>query len=254
MVVNPPVQKIDNLEEERDRRLRHRICFLLDSGSLCLFALFLIHLLPVLVESNPMQPEWQGQFVETVERQGIFAFLGFVLLHLASFLNPKKQRLRQRLRLVRHLAVIATAGFLLLIPLQLASSLQSFRTLQIKQDDQAAQVTKLMQIRESILRAENSKDLHLRLLAFSEPGLSEAQKAKDFQDLRKDLLAENDDRQFLLTKSIKEQTSYYSPLTLLISRVLSLLAWATAFAAGAVPYGSKKALLERNHRRSTDQA
>jgi len=197
-----------------------------------------------------MQPEWQGQFVETMERQGILAFLGFVMLHLAALLNPKKQRLRQRLRMVRHLAVIATAGFLLLIPLQLASSLQSFRTVQINQGDQAAQVTKLMQIRESILKATNNRDLNLRLLAFSEPSLTDAQQTKDFKELQRELIVENDDRQLLLTKTIKESSSYYSPLTLLISRVTSLLAWAAAFAAGAVPYGSKKSLLERMSRRS----
>jgi hypothetical protein len=197
-----------------------------------------------------MQPEWQGQFVETMERQAILAFLGFVLLHLAALLNPKKQRLRQRLRLVRHLALIATVGFLLLIPLQLSSSLQSFRALQINKGDQAAQVTKLMQIRDSILKATNSRDLNLRLLAFSEPSLTDVQTSKDFKALQRELIVENDDRQFLLTKAIKENSSYNSPLTLLISRVTALLAWAAAFAAGAVPYGSKKSLLERMIRRS----
>jgi hypothetical protein len=36
-----------------------------------------------------------------------------------------------------------------------------------------------------------------------------------------------------------------SPCTLMISRVASMLTWCAAFAAGAVPWGSKKALLER---------
>jgi hypothetical protein len=253
MVVNPPGQGDAAREEERDRRLRHRICFLLDCGSLCLFALFLINLLPILVESKPMQPLWQGQFVEGVERQGVLAFLGFVMLHLAVLLNPKKQALRKRLRQVRHLAVIATIGFLLLIPLQLASSLQAFRVVQIKQNDNAAQVTRLMQVRESIVKSKSRQELDLRLQAFSEPGLSPLQQSRDLPALQRELLGENDNRQAWLTKTIKEDTSHYSPLTLLITRVASLLGWSGAFAAGAVPWGSKKTLLERIVRRRSDQ-
>ncbi len=231
MVVNPPGQGDPAREEERDRRLRHRICFLLDCGSLCLFALFLINLLPILVESKPMQPLWQGQFVEGVERQGVLAFLGFVMLHLAVLLNPKKQALRRRLLQVRHLAVIATIGFLLLIPLQFASSLQAFRAVQIKQNDNDAQVTRLMQVRESIVKSKSKQELDLRLQAFSEPGLTPPQQTRDLTALQRELLRENDNRQAWLTNIIKEDTSHYSPLTLMISRVASLLGWSGAFAA-----------------------
>jgi hypothetical protein len=239
-------------EEERDRRLRHRICFLLDFGSLSLFALFVVHLLPVLVESKLMQPLWQGQLVELIERQAILAFLGFVLLHLAVLLNPKKQSLRKRLRQVRNLAVIASIGFLLLIPMQLSSSLMAFRAVQIRQGDTAAQVTRLMQVREAIVRAKTSQDLDLGLRAFSEPGLSTVQKSKNLPDVQQQLLRDNDERQIQLTEIINAETSSYSPLSVMISRVVSLLAWSAAFGAGAVPWGSKKTLLERLVRRRSD--
>jgi hypothetical protein len=254
MVVTPPGQGVAAREEERDRRLRHRVCFLLDCGSLFLFALFLIHLLPILVESKPTQPLWQGQFVEAVEQQGVLAFLGFVLLHLAVLLNPKKQPLRRRLRQVRHWAVVASLGFLLLIPLQLASSLNAFQAVQVKQNDTAAQVTRLMQVRESILKSKSKQELNLRLLAFSEPGLTPLQIEQKLTDLQQELLRANDERQAGLTRLIKEDTSTYSPLTLLISRVATLLAWSGAFGAGAVPWGSKKTLLERVMRRRSDLA
>jgi hypothetical protein len=239
-------------EEERDRRLRHRICFLLDLGSWSLFALFVVHLLPVLVESKPMQPEWQGQVVEVIERQAILAFLGFVLLHLAVLLNPKKQSLRKRLRQIRHLAVIASIGFLLLIPMQLSSSLIAFRAGQIRESDTAAQVTRLMQIRDSILRAKTTQELDLGLNAFSEPGLSPTQKTKNFVDVQRELVQDTDNRQAILTQSIKEDTSRYSPLILMLSRLAALVAWSAAFGAGAVPWGSKKTVLERVVRRRSD--
>ncbi len=233
-------------EEERDRRLRHRICFLLDSGAICLFILFLIHLLPVLMESKPTQADWQGKFVETIDQEAILAFIGFVLLHLAVYLNPKKQILRKRLRQFRHLAVIACVGFLLLIPVQLASSLQAFRALQVKQTDNAALVNHLVQVRESIFKATSNQALNARLIALAEPELSPRQKIMPLPDLQKELLLDNDLRQAVFTRgNRKEDGSSMSPLTLLITRVASMLAWCAAFAAGAVPWGSKKPMLER---------
>ncbi|MFN9621934.1 MAG: hypothetical protein ACK587_03710 [Cyanobacteriota bacterium] len=169
-------------------------------------------------------------------------------------LNPKKQALRKRLRQFRHLAMIACFGFLLLIPMQLSSSLLTFRAAQARQNDISAQVVRLLQVRESIMRAKTTTDLDLGLKAFSEPGLTPAQKTKGFVAAQRDLLQDNDQRQALLSKSIKEDTSRFSPLILMISRVASLLAWSAAFGAGAVPWGSKKTMLERVVRRRSDQA
>lgn len=245
MVVTPPQVRETAREDERERRLRHRICFLLDSGSMCLLTLFLIHLLPVFMESNLTQADWQGEFVATMDREGLLAFMGFVMLHLAAYLNPKKQILRKRLRQIRHLAVIASFGFLLLIPVQLASSLQAFRAIQTKQSDHAAQVNRLIQVRESIFKATSNESLNSRLMALAEPELSPRQKSKRLADLQKELLLENDERQAVLTKIIKQEASSKSPLTQMISRVASMVGWSAAFAAGAVPWGSKKALLER---------
>jgi hypothetical protein len=246
MVVNPQGVSDAAREEERDRRLRHRICFLLDSGALCLFVLFLIHLLPVLMESKPAQAEWQAKFVETMDQEAILAFLGFVLLHLAVYLNPKKQILRKRLRQLRHLAVVACVGFLLMIPVQLASSLQAFRAVQVKQSDNAALVNRLLQVRESIFKATSKEALNARLIALAEPELSPRQKTLRLADLQRELLMDNDQRQAVFTSgNRKEETSSLSPFTLMISRVASMLVWCAAFAAGAVPWGSKKALLER---------
>lgn len=252
MVFTQPSAGESAREEERDRRLRHRICFLLDFGSSSLMALFAVNLLPLLVESKPMQGHWQGQFVEGIERQAILAFLGFVLLHLAVLLNPKKRGLRDRLRQVRHLAVIATLGFLLLIPVQLASSLQAFRAGQIQRGDQGAQVTRLMQLRETIVRSRTIQELDMGLQAFSEPVLSLSQRKRTVADVQRELLRANDDRQAQLSQLIRDNASTTSPLSILLSRVSSLIAWSAAFGAGAVPLGSKKTLLELVVRRRSD--
>ena len=245
MVVTSPGVPVALREDERDRRLRHRICFLLDSGSLCLYALFVFHLLPVLMESKPADAEWQGKFVATMDQEAVLAFLGFLLAHLAVYINPKKQILRKRLRQIRHLAILACVGFLLMIPMQLASSLQAFRAIQIKQNDNAAMVNRLVQIRESIFKATNNQALNSRLIALAEPELSPRQKTLPLNELQKELLIENDQRQAIFTKTSREETSRISPFALMLSRVASMVGWCAAFAAGAVPWGSKKALLER---------
>jgi hypothetical protein len=245
-VIGNPTPPTDQArEEERDRRLRHRICFLLDSGSLCLFALFAIHLLPVLMESKPTQAAWQGTLVATIDQEAILAFVGFVLMHLAAFLNPKKQILRKRLRQVRHLAVVACVGFLLLIPIQLASSLQAFRAIQAKQSENAEMVNRLLQIRESIFKATSNQALNARLVALAEPELSLRQKEMRLVDLQRELLKENDQRQAIFTRVTKQESTSASPFVEMITRVAGMLGWCAAFAAGAVPWGSKKALLER---------
>jgi len=111
-----------------------------------------------------------------------------------------------------------------------------------------------MQVRESIVKSKSKQELDLRLQAFSEPGLTPPQQTRDLTALQRELLRENDNRQAWLTNIIKEDTSHYSPLTLMISRVASLFGWSGAFAGGAVPWGSKKTLLERIVRRRSDQA
>jgi hypothetical protein len=244
MVQNEPGLGETFRGDDRDRRLRHRVCFLLDVGSLCLFALFLIHLLPLLMESKPLHAEWQGQAVETMEQRGILAFLGFILLHLAVLLNPRKQTLRRRLRQVRHLAMLAVLGYLLLIPLQLASSFTSFSTLQMDRNEKASQVTRLMEVRELINRSKNNQDLNLRLRVSREPGLSAEQKTMDFGELRQELLRENDLRQGLLVPKIKDNSKQLSALALMVSRLAAALGWSVAFAAGAVPWGWRRPLLE----------
>ena len=253
MVPNEPDLQDPFRGDDRDRRLRHRICFLLDVGSLCLFALFLVHLLPLLVESQPLQAAWQGRVVELLGQQGALAFMGFILLHLAVLLNPRKQPLRHRLRLVRHLALMACLGYLLLIPLQLASSLDAFTAVNLERNQKGSQLTQLMEMRELIIKSKSNQDLSHQLKSLKQQGLSPAQETKDFADLQRDLISENDSRQALLAPKSND-SKQLSVLTLMISRVGSSLIWAVAFAAGAVPLGSRRTLLERLGRRQQDEA
>ena len=235
--------------EKRDRRLRHRICFLFDTGSLCLLAIFALHLLPVLIESRPLQADWQGIFVATVVDHAPEAFLGFVLLHLAVLINPRKQPLRQRLRLVRHFAVFATVGFLLLIPLQAVSSASQMRTLKTDQMDFLAQTQRLTELRQFIQQTNSAIGIEQRLRAMSEPGLTSEQRSMNLAELRSSLLRSNQDQQAVLARLLQAGSGNFAPLTLMISRMGLALGWAFAFGAGAVPFGARSTMLERVLRR-----
>jgi type II secretory pathway pseudopilin PulG len=236
-------------EEERDRRLRHRISQLMEVGSLCLLAIFVFQLLPIVIESKPMQPLWQGQFVEVLLNQSVLAFLGFVLLHLAVLLHPNKPLLRTWLKQVRHLAVLATVAYLLLIPLQLSSSLQEFRAERRLQQLHAAQTTRLIEMREWFLQAKTTTDIDQRLLAASEPRLTPEQLKMTLPQLQEQLQKETLQRQGMLKPLDEEKPGGLSPLMLLLKRVGSSLGWSLAFSAGAVPWGTKTTLFDRLQRR-----
>jgi hypothetical protein len=83
-----------------------------------IFALFLVTLLTAALPPRLMDPAWQIQLSSTLVNNGSLALLGLMLVALASYLNPDQADIKQRLGLLRRLAALAVAGYLLLIPLQ----------------------------------------------------------------------------------------------------------------------------------------
>lgn len=237
------------MDEQLARRARRRFRILLDGGSLALFAIFLVRLLPVLLEINPTDSTWQGDFVDAVVNQGLIAYLGFVMLHVASFIQPSNDRLRRRLRFVRRLAVLAVVGYVLTVGLQLSSTIGEFTSAQSNKAKYLDQGARLSEIRESLQGASSVQDLNVRLQSLLQPGLTAEQLNQPLPQLRKSLLKQNDlDQQRLnnlITKNLEDVNSFGS----VISRIGSALGWAFAFAAGAVPWGSHSTLVERTRRR-----
>jgi hypothetical protein len=236
-------------DEQSTRRSRRRFRLLLDGGSIALFAIFLVHLIPVLLKTNPLDPEWQGEFVDVLVNEGLLAFLGFVLLHLAAFIQPSHDSLRRRLRLVRRFAVGAVFGYLLLVPLQLSSSFGAFASVQSKRVSYLEQGARLSEIREALQSAPTAQDLNVRLQSLLQPELTSDQLGQPINDLRKLLLKENEVQQLKLSNLLMknaEGADFFDAIT----RVGSALGWALAFASGAVPWGSHSTLIERLRRRS----
>lgn len=238
-----------SFEEQSSRRSRRRLCLLLDGGSFALFSIFLVRLLSVLLGSDPNNTRWQAEFVDVLVNQAQIAFLGFVLLHLALFVQPHHDNLRRRLRLVRTLAVIPVIGFLLLIPLQITSSYGDFSAAQTRRTTYLSQSVRLTELREAIRQSQNVQDLNVRLQSLLEPPLTGDELNKPLTLLRQNLLKENQARQDAITQRLKTNLENIDPVSVVIGRVGSALGWALAFAAGAVPWGSRSTLMERVRRR-----
>jgi hypothetical protein len=236
-------------EEQGSRSSRRRFRLLLDGGSWALFLIFLVRLLPILMEFDPRDPAWQGQMIDLLVDQGLIAFLGFVLLHMAAFVQPKNEALRRRLRLVRRLAVIAVLGYLLLVPLQVLSSFSQLTEARARKEKFFSQSSRLTEIRETLQQAKTVQDVNVRLQSLLEPELTIEQSSLPLPELRKALLKANDLKQAELSRRLKQNDNSLDSFVLVISRIGSALGWALAFAAGAVPWGTRSTLLERLRRR-----
>jgi len=202
----------------------------------------------VLLGSDPLNTNWQNEFVDVLVNQGLIAFLGFVLLHLASFIQPNHDNLRRRLRLVRTLAVIPVLGYLLLMPLQITSSYSEFSAAQARRVKYLSQSGRLTELREAIQQAQSAQDMNVRLQSLLEPALTGDQLTQSLPQLRKNLLKDNQVRQEQITRQLKENFENLDSFSLVIGRIGSALGWALAFASGAVPWGSRSTLLERVRR------
>ncbi|MFN7678828.1 MAG: hypothetical protein ACK5QW_09595 [Cyanobacteriota bacterium] len=227
------------------RRLRRRVSLVLDGGSLALFVIFIAQLIPTLLLINPASNAWQDQFADVLIKEGALAFLGFVMIHLACLLQPNLFGLRRRLSLVRRLAVLAVLGYILLVPMQLTSAFATSMANRAKRTNYLQQITRLSEVRESIQRATNLRDLDLRLQSLFEPALTPQQSSMGLVELRRTLLRVNQERQLENTRLMKELSINQDFVGPMLSRCVSAMGWALAFATGAVPFGMRSSLFER---------
>jgi hypothetical protein len=85
---------------------------------------FALQLAAVLFPLQLLEPAWQWRFANALINGAFLPLLALALLQIGVSLDGSDQRLRQRQRLFRQLAVAASLGFLLLLPLQLSAGLR----------------------------------------------------------------------------------------------------------------------------------
>jgi hypothetical protein len=104
-----------SLAPETPQELFARI---LAAASSCFLLVFLAAALAALLPIRVTDPTWQLGVISSLVNNGGFALIILVLLHFASNLEPANGRWQARCASFRHLAIAATLGFLLVVPLQ----------------------------------------------------------------------------------------------------------------------------------------
>jgi hypothetical protein len=184
-----------------------------------------------------LNPAFQVDLLEALIDNGPIALLGIVLPHLAAFLNPDDEKLQKRVAWLARLSVLASLGFLLLIPLRaynvftlldLAGNAQELRI------DQAS--TRLNQLRDAVRAASSKQDLTSRLKALNMPALPPDLEDKPLPAIRANLNG-SFDRMLAAQELRRKQSSQLTPVARvnqLFSNVRQMIAsaiFAVAFAA-----------------------
>jgi hypothetical protein len=122
-----PVNETELLKERRWKDNADAARFIFWGGVVLLgvFLVPLINLVPVQIR----EPAWQLNLIGTLMTNGIWAFLGSLLICSARLLNQWDRMIRSRSLFVRTISSWIALGWLLLIPLQLFLSVRLINTL-----------------------------------------------------------------------------------------------------------------------------
>ena len=203
--------------------------------------LMLAYLLLVLASAFPLRllnPAWQVQFTGAIVDNAAIPLLGLTLLHLAAFFDPEDEWLQARLGWLARLAVLASLGFLLLIPLRaynIWALTDVVGNVQERRLDEAS--SRLSRLREAVRSATSKEDLAVRLQAAKAPPLPAALAAQPLETIRADM-NRSFDRLEAAVKQRRQQGARKQPAqsrsNLLIAngrQILTSLLYAVAFAA-----------------------
>ncbi|MBW4530269.1 MAG: hypothetical protein KME02_06205 [Aphanothece saxicola GSE-SYN-MK-01-06B] len=219
--------------------------------------LLMIFLAFVLVDSLPLQllnPAWQLRFTNRMTNTSILALLGFLLLHLAVFIEPANALLRARLATVRQWAIVASFAFLLLVPLQgaatwgILSQARGSQTVQRNALDE-----RVTRMRQAIEAATSPSDLQARFsrLQGARPQLPAAALSLPLGELKRTLLDELQKTETRASSRIggPAPADVWSLGQGVVKVTVASVGFATAFAAGSQRKGHSLTLLEQLIRR-----
>lgn len=118
------------LEEDRSHRRREiwEVATLLYWGGFALLGVFIATILTLLWPVQLLQAAWQLRLTEGLRGGAFLPLLGAMVIVLAGLLQPSNEDLLRPVRRVRALAIWASIGFVLLIPLQTYAGVQQLRS------------------------------------------------------------------------------------------------------------------------------
>ncbi len=140
--------------------------------AMALFAVYLISVLAFILPPRLLDPLWQLSSIKTALEAAPIPLLGLVLLYLAAYLWPANLRLQRRREALARLAILASLGFLLMVPLQGHAVWTAYRrSNSVANQQQASATVRADAVRQAIEQATSVDDLQKRLLALQGPDL-----------------------------------------------------------------------------------
>lgn len=210
-----------------------------------LLLVFLISELRQLLPPALLAPAWQLRAAEALRTIAFLPLVAGVLLLLARRFDPAAEGLKWRLQWLRRLAIAASIGFLLLIPLQITAGLR-----QINQTT-AVEARRLEAVRQvaAAIEQANSPEAMNRAIARL-PGLPadfQGKYARPLDQVRSGLLGQIRPQIQRLEERLKElrRQRLGSAAGLFVADGLLSLAYAIGFAAVASSGEDEPSLLQR---------
>jgi hypothetical protein len=211
-----------------------------------LLVIFTILILTSIIPIKFIDPAWQLRLIRSLVNNGTIAVLGLVLVNLAPIFLPSEKLNRRRLR-IANLAVVASIGYLLMVPLQGVAIWQSLNSLNNSQFRQL-QVAKdrIEQIRKAVNDASSTADLQRRLQAIPGPGFPPLDPERPIAVVRPQLLSALTAAQGQVqARSTGLPADRLQQLIQESIRVgLSALVFAMVFACGSVWPGGSRSLFD----------
>ncbi|MFN7899462.1 MAG: HpsJ family protein [Synechococcaceae cyanobacterium] len=213
---------------------------------IALFVIFLTLVLAAILPIKLIEPTWQLRLVGSLVNNAFIALIGLVLINLAPEFSTSERLNRRRLR-IANLAVIASIGYLLIVPLQglaVWQGLSTFNQVQTRQLQGAKEKIEL--IRKALKESTSTADLQTRLQAIPGPSLPPLDTNRPLAEVRPQLLSILDSAQSQVRqRSVGLSGDRLQRLTQESVRIgVSALVFACAFASGSVWPGSSRNLFD----------
>jgi hypothetical protein len=205
----------------------------LSLAGLVLFALYGSIVVGSLFPIQLLAPDWQLKVGSALINASPFPLIGLGLLHLAADLDADDELLGQRHRLAARFAVAVSLGFLLLVPLLSVAAVAQQHQVATGQSSSIRRAeTNLQALRQVVLSASSSQELHDRLISLNGPVLNEADQALPLPTLKAQVtgLLDQAAAQVARQKQQLPPTNPWSLLPELLRNAFASLALAIGFA------------------------
>jgi hypothetical protein len=198
--------------------------------------LFVVSVGSTFLPVSLLAPGWQHQQIASLVNNGVIALLALVLIAIAHALDPRHPRLKLLRAQYRRWAAAAAVGYLLLVPLAIASLAGQIEIEQRQVLGQREQVNRRYDaMRELITQAPSAQALQQGLARLEGPVLGSADLAEPLPSMRRrlTLLLEQGRAQVLERIRPVDPARRFLLLRDTVRLVVSSLIFAAAFAAGA---------------------